>query len=118
MKTSKFDRLNVFFRKGDERIKIGELERNSNGYIYRPVTNPISTPFMLLPLNDNDINKARESTRLFGTFSKRIPSKKRPDFQAMMTKWQVEDVDDEMEILARSKGRLLTDPWELDLFDE
>jgi hypothetical protein len=36
----------------------------------------------------------------------------------MMAKWQVEDVDDEMEILARSKGRLLTDPWELDLFDE
>lgn len=51
--------------------------------------------------------------RLFPTFAQRIPSRKRPDFGALLASWGVQNPDDPLEILARSGGVQLTDRIEL-----
>ncbi len=53
------------------------------------------------------------ASRLFSTFAQRVPSRKRPDFGALLASWGVEDANDPMEILARSGGVQMTDRIEL-----
>ena len=50
---------------------------------------------------------------LFASFAERIPSRARPDAAAMFADWGVENVDDQLEILARSGGVRATDRIEL-----
>jgi hypothetical protein len=53
------------------------------------------------------------SAYLFPTFAQRIPSPKRPDYQAILESWGVEHSDDPLEILALSGGIQATDRLEL-----
>lgn len=63
----------------------------------------------LVEFPDLDRVEPYSATYLFPTFSKRIPSKRRPDFQRMMEDWNVKDPDDPFEILAANKGKMMTD---------
>lgn len=57
--------------------------------------------------------KLYESESLFSTFAQRIPSKKRPDYSTLLKRWGLTDSATDFEILAASKGVLLTDCIEL-----
>ncbi len=53
------------------------------------------------------------SSNLFPTFAERIPSRKQPDYRAILQSWGAEHSDDPFEILGRSRGILMTDRLEL-----
>ena len=67
---------------------------------------------MEFPKHRTKVDPYRASP-LFSTFAQRIPSMKRPDFDALIASWGVTDPADSMEILARSGGVQLTDRIEL-----
>lgn len=64
------------------------------------------------PLPEFPLVQDYHSRYLFSTFAQRIPSPKRPDYQAMLDAWGVTG-DDQLEILAVSGGIQHTDTLEL-----
>lgn len=116
------DQLFVLWREPGERRRhtIGLLSQSDDGgyafaYDLSGVTEATARGFGLL----QEFPELRGpeapylSDQLFATFAQRIPSPKRPDFQAMLEKWGVQDPTDELQILASSGGILQTDQLEL-----
>ncbi len=97
---------------GGVRWVIGQLIRTPDGYVFRyepDLSEPIREgfdPAWTFPCFP-DLGRTYASPCLFPTFANRIPSRSRADHDHMMWAWGVEDPDDEMEVLARSHGRLM-----------
>ncbi len=117
-----WDRLYVIWREPQtgRRHCIGELWRINVGYAFG--YNLTECPwgnnghFDILPEfpdTTRSIENPYTSKHLFPTFSQRIPSPKRPDFDKLMHLWGVESPDDALEILGVSGGMQATDQLEL-----
>lgn len=114
------DRLWVLWGEPKEgrRRKIGELWRDAQGYAFAyvpEVQDARAEGFGLLPeFPELRGEEAPYRTRyLFATFAQRVPSPRRPDFNALMATWGVINPDDPFEILAASGGVQMTDRIEL-----
>jgi len=59
-----------------------------------------------------DINKNYVSDRLFGPFARRLPDKRRPDFNNILKEYGLTLNDTELDLLRATGGRLATDPYE------
>ena len=97
---------------------IGTLARTSRGYLFEYL--PQHATEATAQSGFREIfgfpvaaDHAFESRYLFPIFQERIPSPARADFKRMMADWGVEQVDEPMEVLARSGGILATDRLEL-----
>jgi len=113
-------RLFVLWRAPDDgtRIPIGELWHESGRFAFGYVEDlqlAFDRGFRLLTEfpERRTCDDPYRSPYLFPTFAERIPSPKRPDYQAILESWGVEDGDDPLEILARSGGIQATDRLEL-----
>lgn len=100
------------------RIVLGELWRDSAGYAFaygHEVERAMQHGFrMLAEFPDlRFFQSPYRSRHLFATFAQRVPSPKRADFARIMDSWGIENVDDPLEILARSGGVQMTDRIEL-----
>lgn len=100
------------------RIVLGELWRDSEGYAFaygHEVERALKQGFrMLAEFPDlRSMQSPYRSGHLFATFAQRIPSPKRADFTRIMDAWGIGNVDDPLEILARSGGVQMTDRIEL-----
>jgi hypothetical protein len=100
------------------RRRIGELWRDSQGYAFaygHDLLLAQSEGFRLLPEfpQQQPPEAPYRSRYLFATFAQRIPSPKRPDFDAIMASWGVLNADDPLEVLAASGGVQMTDRIEL-----
>lgn len=113
-------RLFVLWRAPDDgtRIPIGELWREPLGFAFGYVDDlqlAFDRGFRLLTEFPDHLtcHAPYRSPYLFPTFAQRIPSPKRPDYQAILESWGVEQGDDPLEILASSGGIQATDRLEL-----
>lgn len=59
-----------------------------------------------------DIQKTYVSERLFNAFSRRLPDKRRPDFQEVLQSLGLSNEYTELDLLRATGGRLATDPYE------
>ena len=94
---------------------IGRLWRDGGSFAFAYAADTdkyMSKGFSLLPEFPRGATTYR-SAYLFPSFSQRIPSPTRPDFQRLMREWGVAHADEPLEILARSGGVQLTDRIEL-----
>lgn len=115
------DRLHVLWRepraRGGTRHVIGDLSRvPKSGFCFRyapDLTSAESAGFALLAEFPERRSEPYRSPYLFSTFAQRVPSLKRPDRDAIVTAWGVEERDNPLEFLARSGGIQLTDRIEL-----
>lgn len=60
-----------------------------------------------------DFEKKYFSPFLFHAFSRRIPNKGRPDYQKLLQFYGLDENTDEMDILEATKGKMVTDSYEL-----
>ncbi|MGV3488545.1 MAG: HIRAN domain-containing protein [Tuberibacillus sp.] len=59
-----------------------------------------------------DVNKVYKSDRLFDAFARRLPDKRRPDFQELLQSFGLSKDYTDMDLLRATGGRLATDPYE------
>lgn len=59
-----------------------------------------------------DVNKVYVSERLFGPFERRLPDRRRPDFQEILRAHGLSDDYTNMDLLRATGGRLATDTYE------
>jgi hypothetical protein len=105
------DRLWVMWRDPQQtRRAIGQLWRDADAFQFAYEAE-LPEGFHLLP--EFPERRTYVSRYLFPTFAERIPSPRRPDYQAILEGWGVEHADDVFEVLARSGGILATDMIEL-----
>ena len=112
--SSNVKRLEVLWKdEYDRRQLIGQLDRIDDGFEFRYLDGAKNFAFRGLPefplVKEEKVFK-RE--RLFATFSSRLPSPVRPDFEQMLKSWGVINKDDQLEILAKSGGFSATDSME------
>jgi hypothetical protein len=115
------DRLYVLWSAPDDgtRFPIGELRRTSDGYAFGygfELEQATLRGFVLPPAFEDarPIAAPYTSAKLFPTFSERVPSPRRPDYQAIFASWGVPPaVTDPFDVLAYSGGVRLTDRLEL-----
>jgi hypothetical protein len=114
------DRLLVLWRAPDDgtSIRIGDLWREPPGFAFAYV-NDLQHAFDIrfrlfteFPHHRRRDDPYR-SPQLFPTFAERIPSRKRPDYRAILESWGAEHTDDPLAILGLSRGVLMTDRIEL-----
>ena len=66
----------------------------------------------------NDLDKIYESTVMFSNISTRLPNPARPDYLEILNLYDLNLGNSPMEILGRTKGKLLTDNFEfIKVFD-
>ena len=66
-----------------------------------------------------ELDKVYNSTELFDTILSRLPNKNRNDYIEILKSYGLDDNSTEMEILEKTKGRLLTDNFEfVPIFNE
>lgn len=63
-------------------------------------------------LSFRDVKKTYVSDRLFGPFARRLPDKRRPDFNEILKDYGLSLDYTEMDLLRATGGRLATDPYE------
>lgn len=63
-------------------------------------------------LSFRNLNKTYVSDRLFGPFERRLPDKRRPDFDKILKNYGLPPDYTEMDLLRATGGRLATDPYE------
>lgn len=63
-------------------------------------------------LSFRDVGKTYVSDRLFGPFARRLPDKRRPDFNDILKDYGLSLDYTEMDLLRVTGGRLATDPYE------
>jgi len=100
------------------RRRVGELWRDREGYAFAYVPEAEAAKaegFRMLPEfpEPRTADAPYRSRYLFATFSQRIPSLKRADFDSIMAAWGVLNIDDPLEVLAASGGVQMTDRIEL-----
>ena len=96
---------------------VGTLARTTQGfafeYLPQPATEAAAQSGFREIFGFPVSGEVFESRYLFPIFQERIPSPARADFKRMMSDWGVVQLDDPMEVLARSGGVLATDRLEL-----
>lgn len=109
------DRLWVMWRGPDEqRRRIGQLWRTESGFAFAYESELPADFHLLAEFPERRGADAPYTSRcLFPTFADRIPSPRRPDFAELLASWGVSSADDQLEVLARSGGLLITDWIEL-----
>lgn len=85
-----------FYYEHGKRRKLGEAIENG----YRP--------HLAFP----DVTKCYSSDRLFGPFARRLPDKRRPDFNELVQELGLPREHSEMDLLRATGGRLATDSYE------
>lgn len=104
------------------RYTIGTLIRhNNNNYTFKynnNIENVRELGFDYFP-GFLELNKVYNSTELFDTILSRLPNKNRKDYVDILKSYGLNENSDEMEILEKTKGRLLTDNFEfVPIFNE
>ncbi|MFP7285775.1 HIRAN domain-containing protein [Shouchella clausii] len=99
---------------------VGNLYCDSNGYRFeynlekksRNLEAAMDDGFLPLT-NFPDVNRVYQSKTLFPAFSKRLPNKRRPDYQQLLQKFGVDHEVSDMELLQVTKGKTDMDSMEL-----
>lgn len=114
------DRLWVVWGEPDDGTRriIGELWREEDGFGFaygHEIAKAKAKGFRLLAEfpEERDGSSPYRANYLFDTFAQRIPSPRRRDFDRIMRSWGVANVDNHLEVLARSGGIQMTDRLEL-----
>ncbi len=98
-----------------KRYVIGELTYDFEKYTFRYLKDElpevISKGFDFFP-GFSDLDKIYSSSSLFTNISTRLPNKARPDYLDILNTYDLSLIDDEFNILSRTRGRLLTDNFE------
>ena len=96
------------------RYKIGTLLIEQKQYTFRyddEINDAKSDGFTCFP-GFEDINKTYESTSMFPNIFSRLPNKKRPDYKNILMFYNLKEDASDDEILAATKGKLVTDNYE------
>lgn len=97
------------------RYQIGVLAIINNEYHFKynkqEIDEAISTGFDFFP-GFVDINKEYKSNELFPNIATRLPNATRPDYIEVLMTYGLNKQSTQLEILERTKGRLLTDEYE------
>ncbi len=100
--------------KKNKKYIIAKLYKKKKIYHFEYITQNVEEAkkdgFNLL-ISFPDENKIYTNNRLFATFSSRLPDKRRPDINKILTTYQMEGYD-EFELLKRSGAKLPTDNFE------
>lgn len=100
--------------KEKKKYVIGKLYKEEEQYYFEYITENVEEAkkngFNLL-ISFPDENKIYTNNRLFATFSSRLPDKRRPDINKILTTYQLKKYD-EFELLKRSGAKLPTDNFE------
>lgn len=110
-------RLFVMWRDGDDSVPVGVLVRSTShdrvrysfSYLRGAKSIPGFRPFPSFPALD----RVYQGRRLFPLFANRLMSAKRPEYSAVLHRLGLEVGADEIDVLARSSGRNLTDRTEV-----
>lgn len=97
------------------RYKIGELSLESNKYSFRytdpEISDAMKSGFLPFP-GFEDLNKEYVSDVLFTNINCRLPNKNRDDYKDIMLRYNIGINDNAFEVLAKTKGRQITDTIE------
>lgn len=103
------------------RYTIGTLTKHNNNYTFRYTDNIEEIKklgFDFFP-GFQELDKVYNSTELFDTILSRLPNKNRNDYIEILKSYGLDENSTEMEILEKTKGRLLTDNFEfVPIFNE
>ena len=97
-----------------DRYRVGTLTIHDNNYDFRYNTNENdfkNIGFDFFP-GFNDINKIYNSQTLFENILNRLPNKNRPDYLKIIEDYGLSESSTDIEILEKTRGRLLTDNFE------
>ena len=97
-----------------DRYRVGTLTIHDNNYDFRYNTNENDLKnigFDFFP-GFNDINKIYNSQTLFENILNRLPNKNRPDYLKIIEDYGLSESSTDIEILEKTRGRLLTDNFE------
>lgn len=99
-----------------QRYKIGSLKQLSDSHYTFSYTNPdlddaIQAGFRVFFGFDN-LTKEYTSTQLFANIASRLPNPARPDYLAILNRYNLSEHSSDFEILRATRGRLLTDTYE------
>lgn len=106
-----------------KRYTIGELSYEKKNkyhfkYINPELNDAIKEGFTYFP-GFNDLNKLYESDKLFANIDTRLPNSTRPDYLEILNSHGLKIESSKMEILKKTRGRLLTDNFEfVPVFDK
>lgn len=97
------------------RYLIGELSYDSNLYKFKylnpELEDALKENFTYYP-GFKDLDKVYKSNTLFANIETRLPDIKRPDYLKILNSYDLEVNSTKMEILRKTRGRLLTDNFE------
>lgn len=118
------EKLLLIWKEPKERRRyiIGTLEYANSKYTFEYINPELNDArehnFTFFPGFD-ELNKKYESEQLFPNIETRLPNKNRPDYLDILNNYNLELNSSKMEILKRTRGRLLTDNFEfLPAFDK
>lgn len=98
-----------------KRYVIGELLYDYSQYTFRylkdELNEVLSKGFDFFP-GFSELDKEYSSSSIFANIRTRLPNPARPDYLDILNLYDLSLIDDEFKILARTKGRLLTDNFE------
>lgn len=100
--------------KSRRRFNLGTLIYDKDYTFY--YTNPeldeaIENGFTYFP-GFEDLKKTYKSSELFVNIKTRLPNQKRPDYEDILASYHLSKESTEMDILMKTKGRLITDNYE------
>lgn len=96
------------------RYKVGTLTVHMNNYDFRYNSNECNFEeigFDYFP-GFSDVKKIYSSQTLFESILNRLPNKNRPDYNKIIESYGLNEESSDIEILEKTKGRLLTDTFE------
>lgn len=96
--------------KSRRRYLIGELVQEDNGYTFKYSKDEIEG-FDYFPGFANK-NETYYSQELFSNILNRLPNPNRPDYEDILSSYELNKDSSKMEMLQKTKGRLLTDTFE------
>lgn len=94
-----------------QRYKIGILTKHDNNYSFRYDLEEKIKDFDYFP-GFPDINKTYNSVDLFTNILNRLPNPNRPDYEKILSNYELNKESSYMEILEKTRGRLITDTYE------
>lgn len=93
------------------RYIIGTLTKHENNYSFKYNLEEKIPDFDYFP-GFADINKTYNNTELFTNILNRLPNPSRPDYEKILNNYGLNRNSSHMEILEKTRGRLLTDTFE------
>lgn len=94
-----------------QRYKIGILTKHDNNYSFRYDLEEKIKDFDYFP-GFPDTNKTYNSVNLFTNILSRLPNPNRPDYEKILSNYGLNKESSYMEILEKTRGRLITDTYE------